>query len=260
MLRSSVRWAYAVLVCMTIGLGCADADREDTRAAEGRGAIDAGREPTTATDAGAAGPCAARSDGTGAPQAIADVVTLIDTLPQPLSLPCFVQALARPLAMQAVDSLFSAQPAEGTRSPRIFLFFPGLTLSVAPAGMGSHLLEMGEHRPNDESLKAELEFPISEQLDAASPFARVRYDDTISTCGFCHQGERREEAAPSPSAYVSPSFRPRASQRVPLTDLKAEADACDPSVEPERCALLHALFDQQPPPVDHEFPASYPFF
>jgi hypothetical protein len=156
--------------------------------------------------------------------------------------------------------LFSAQPAEGTRSPRIFVFFPGLTLSVAPAGMGSHLLEMGEHRPNDESLKAELEFPIEAPLDAASPFARVRYDDTISTCGFCHQGERRDEDAPSPSAYVSPSFRPRAAQRVSLVDLSAEVDACDANAEPERCALLHALFDQRPAPIEHEFPESYPFF
>jgi hypothetical protein len=247
-----------MLVCAVLGVGCADTDGDD-KGASGDGLADAGSASVTEADAGA-GPCAARSDGTGAPQTIADVVALIDALPQPLSLSCFVQALARPLALQAVDSLFSAQPAEGTRSPRIFVFFPGLTLSVVPAGMGSHLLELGEHRPNDESLKAELEFPIEGPLDAASPFARVRYDDTISTCGFCHQGERRAEDAPSPSAYVSPSFRPRASQRVPLVDLSSEVSGCDPSAEPERCALLHALFDQQPAPVEHEFPASYPFF
>jgi hypothetical protein len=140
------------------------------------------------------------------------------------------------------------------------MFWSGLTVSVVPAGVGSHLLELAEDRGDDRSLKAELEFPIEDHLDAAAPFARVHYNDQLTTCGFCHQGEERAKDIDSPNAYVSPSFRPEPWQRVPLDDLAPEVKACDPDMEAERCALLHALFDQRPAPVEHDFPATYPTF
>lgn len=194
------------------------------------------------------------------PRSIAEVAALLNALPKPVTLPCFVESLSRPLAMQAVESQVSAQPAEGRRSPRMFLFWSGLTVSVVPAGMGSHLLELGEERGDDKSLKAELEFPIADHLDAAAPFERVHYNDQLTTCGFCHQGEQPAQDAPSPNAYVSPAFRPEPWQRVPLDELETEVDACDPDAEPERCALLHALFDQRPAPSEHDFPTTYKTF
>ena len=68
--------------------------------------------------------CVAPEGVSTAPQTIAEVVTLLNALPKPLNLPCFVASLARPLSLHAVNSPFSAQPAQGRRSPRIFIFFP----------------------------------------------------------------------------------------------------------------------------------------
>ena len=128
-----------------------------------------------------------------------------------------------------------------------------------PGGPGSRLLELGEARQADHSLKAELEFPIEKPLDEAAPYQRLPYDEGITTCGFCHQGEVHAPDVDSPYAFVSPSLRPQPSQRVPLDELRAELQACDQATEPDR-ALLHALFDAQPAPVDHEFPMTYKTF
>jgi hypothetical protein len=64
----------------------------------------------------------------------------------------------------------------------------------------------------------------------------------------------------SPLAFVSPALRPRDYQRVALSELQAEAEACAAAVESERCALLRALFGPQPAPTEHDFPISYKTF
>jgi hypothetical protein len=69
---------------------------------------------------------------------------LINGLPKPVSLVCFLEALERPLRLVATRSFFSAQPAVGARSPRIFLFMDGIIQSIVPAGSARNLLEMGE--------------------------------------------------------------------------------------------------------------------
>lgn len=216
---------------------------------------DAAREPARAIDPR----CVAPEGVSTMPSTIAEAAALLDALPKPVSLPCFVDALARPFSLQAVDSTFSAQPAQGRVSPRVFLFFPGLTLSVVPAGPGAHLLEFGEARPENQSLKAELEFPITGELDEAAPYERVHFDESITTCGFCHQGERRAEEIASPLAFVSPALQPRPYQRIALSELAKQVALCDEVVEPERCALLEALF-AAPAPLEHDFPAGYRTF
>ena len=204
--------------------------------------------------------CRAPSDALAAPRTIAETVELINALPRPVSLGCFVESLARPLALQAVDSTFSAQPAQGPRSPRVFIFFDGLILSVVLDGPSDTLLEFGEARPEQRSLKAELEFPVDGPLDAASPYERLPYTDHVTSCGLCHQGEERDLDVPSPHALISPALRPMPEQRVPLADLAAEASGCDPESEPLRCRLLDALFWGDRAPVEHDFPQSYPTF
>ena len=217
------------------------------------------------TDAGIAPPpanaqCTVPPGVSSAPSSIAQVTDLLNALPKPVSVACFVATLARPLALQAADSEFSAQPAQSERSPRVFIFFPGLTMSVVAEGPGAHLLELGETRGAAVSLKAELEFPIAAELDADAPFRRLYFSDAITTCGFCHQGEVRAEDVASPLAFVSPAIRPLPNQRVALDDLRAEHANCDPEAEPERCALLSALFGPEPQPIDHEFPSAYRTF
>jgi hypothetical protein len=223
-------------------------------------ARDAGRDTGPAIEDEPIDPrCIAPAGAPTAPSTVAEVSALLNALPKPVSVACFVDALSRPLSLQAVDSTFSAQPAQGRGNPRVFIFYPGLTLSVVPAGPGAHLLEMGEARPENQSLKAELEFPIDGELDEAAPYHRVFYDDAITTCGFCHQGETRAEEVASPLAFVSPALRPRPYQRVPLTELRDQLGGCDEDTEPERCALLQALFRVEPP-LEHEFPRSYKTF
>jgi hypothetical protein len=259
--RPPAGWILTAVLC-----GCgAGADEPSAPPRDEPGAmLDGGA--SSGASAGSAAPyrvdarCIAPQGVTTSPTTVADVVSLLNALPKPVALPCFLDALARPLSLQAVDSVFSAQPAQGRRSPRVFAFFPGLTLSVVPEGPGAPLLELGEARPDDQSLKAEFEFPIEAELDEASPYHRVHYDEALTTCGFCHQGEERAEEIASPLAFVSPALRPRDYQRVPLSELQAQAASCDADAEPDRCALLSALFAQQPPPLEHDFPKSYRTF
>ena len=225
--------------------------------ADGGGAVDA------ALDAAVVQPmaeCTAPPGISTAPRTIAETVTLINALPKPLTLPCFIDSLARPLAVQAVHSQLSAQPAQGKRSPRFFVFFEGLTLSVVPEGPGAHLLEFGELRGAGRSLKAELEFPITGPLDEAAPYERVYFDEDITTCGFCHQGEERAPDVASPLAFISPALAGRWDQRVPLADVMMEHASCDAAKEPERCAMLDAMFGRALPPLEHDFPEDFTTF
>ena len=68
---------------------------------------------------------------------------------------CFLERLDRPLTVLGVASVFSLQPAVGARSPRIFIFDPGLVMSVVPAGMGSPYLELAEYTTPLRSIKAQ---------------------------------------------------------------------------------------------------------
>jgi hypothetical protein len=230
----------------------AEQDAEDAGdAAPGQLPDDAGVEPAR---------CRAPEGVSTSPHSIAEVVALLNALPKPVTLPCLLETLARPLALSATDSVFSLQPARGAKSPRIFLQFDGLILSVVPDGDGAPLLEMGERRSATTSLKAELAFPITAELDAAAPYVRLPFDENLTNCGVCHQGEVAAQDIAQPFATISQALRPRADQRVPLERVLAEARACDPSVEPERCAMLDALVAPLPGPIERDFPASYNTF
>jgi hypothetical protein len=194
------------------------------------------------------------------PRSVTDVVAMLNAMPKPVTLPCFLDTLERPIALQATTSVLSAQPAVGKRSPRVFLFFDSLVASVVPAGTGRHLLELGERRGDAHSLKAELEFPITEQLLPEAPFARLRYDDRLSTCDFCHADSSPAEELGFPYAFVSQALRPVLRERVAVEALMAEARACDEAVEAERCEMLNVLFREDSPPSEAEFPATYRTF
>lgn len=186
--------------------------------------------------------CQAPATVSNQPRSIDQTVELVNALPKPLTLPCFIEALGRPLALHATLSDLSAQPAVGARSPRLFVYFDPLVLSVAPAGIGAHLLELGEQRPGHRSLKAELAFPIEEQVTASSPYERVRFNDRVTSCAFCHAEEELDPAVLGVPGYVSRSLRPIDRHRVPLATLRDELSRCDADREPERCDMLGALF------------------
>jgi hypothetical protein len=203
----------------------------------------------TPAGAGAAAPepervrCSAPPGASPAPRSIAQMMELVNALPKPLSLACLVESLERPIELYATRSVISAQPAEGTRSPRIFLFEDPLIMSVAPAGPGGHLLELGELRSENSSLKGELEFPIAEALGPEAPYERIVFDEERTGCAFCHRSEKQAPDITFTRAYISQALRPVPKERVSLESLEREQGACDPAAEPERCALLEALLE-----------------
>jgi hypothetical protein len=277
--RSRFIFACAMLgLCAGGAFGCSasagSADGVEPAGSDGAAEReDSPMEP--AADAGADEPsepwrerCAGPEGARIAPRSIGEVVGWLNAMPKPLELACFLDTLERPLALHAVNSIFSAQPAQSRSSPRIFLFFDPLILSVVPAGAGAALLEFGEQRSPTHSLKAELEFPITGQLDAAAPYQRLPFNETgddlgeatITTCGFCHQGEEPAADIALPWARISPALKPQPNQRVPLDELHAELARCDAAAEPERCALLDALLGADPPPQERDFPETYDTF
>jgi hypothetical protein len=180
------------------------------------------------------------------PRTIDETVTLINALPKPLSLPCFLESLARPLEISATYGVFSAQPAQGARSPRIFIFQDPNVMSIVPAGDGAHLLEFGEQRPEYRSLKAEIGFPVTAPLQRRSPFDGLLSTPTLTTCGGCHPGEQQESEISGVRTFTSLALRPRPQDLVSAASLDHELEICDRAREAERCAMLDALMGWGP--------------
>jgi hypothetical protein len=206
-----------------------------------------------------ASPCALVADRPS-PRTVLEVVDRVNELPQPVTLPCFIESLARPLELNATESFLSAQPAVGLRSPRAFIFSDPLIMSIAFDGMGSPLLELGELRAGGErSLKAEIEFPVNGELSQAAPFERILFGESFTTCGVCHADEQAAPDVTFTQAFESRALRPVPIERVSLDSLRYERSSCDDEREPARCALLDAVFGAEPV-VDRDFPPTLPTF
>lgn len=209
---------------------------------------DAAAPPLSAADA-QSGPdvppragCRAPPTVNAAPRTIAHAVTLVNALPRPVTLACFLESLARPLRLAATSDIISLQPAVGARSPRIFLSYEGLVISVVPEGKGSTMAEFGEFVGADRTLKAEIAFPIDGPLDPAEPYRRI-IDGAGTVCRGCHPMEVRADDVPFADAFVSGAIRPASRSLVELARLRHEHATCNGTAEPERCALFAALFE-----------------
>jgi hypothetical protein len=198
--------------------------------------------------------CVPAAGTTGSPATIPDALALLNGLPKPTTLPCFVESLDRPLAMYATQGVISAQPAQGRRSPRIFLFSGALILSVVPAGPGARLLEFGHLGDDKRSLKGEVEFPIQTVLSPEAPFSHILYDQGRTTCSFCHADEKSAITVGSAQGYTSVALRPDRSERVGVDEVRVAQQTCDAALEPDRCALFDALFSHGEV-KQHEFPS-----
>ncbi len=197
---------------------------------------------------------------TGSPQTIAEAIALADGLPQPASAACFLEALDRPLKVEATKSFASAQPAKGPRSPRLF-FFTGETLVITAAidGEGQHLIEFGETISPGRSVKGELAFPLTASLTDDAPYTRIRNPEhgDITTCFVCHDSERDEEGFPNGRSSLA--LRPRTKSLVPIESLQTEFQSCDYEKEPKRCAMLQAVVAWGPL-EHHPFDRGLPVF
>ena len=247
-----MRGCFAVIISVALlwlGLGCADAaSAPEQLPSAGSGGAPLGEASVDACERGAL---------TVVPERVTDVVDHLNTLPKPLSLDCVLTSLPRPLALNATRSILSAQPAVGQRSPRVFVMYDKLILSVALAGMGQHLLEFGELRPEARTLKAEIAFPVTSELTHAAPFEQVMFQEGQTSCAFCHAREIRDESIDFTAAFVSVAYRPTERQaQVTIAEMAAELAQCDPGAEPERCAMLQSLFARGMP-IARDFPADF---
>jgi len=262
MLKSTLTTARAFLLLQAFLLGaCSEAPVPDggSAGAANGGAAAGGSAAVTPGERPRRPECTAPTGVSNAPANIADALTLINALPKPLTLPCFIQSLARPLAVNATNSLFSLQPAQGARSPRIFLFARSMVMSVVPAGDGENLLEFGETRADFRSLKAELAFPVYTPLPPSAPFENLMFNEQLSKCAVCHASEIEEVTTSGVRQFVSGAIRPLPSDKVGLAALARELASCDSSTEPNRCAMLDALFGWGPA-TDAVFDPQMPTF
>jgi hypothetical protein len=226
-------------VAQAVGLGLVLAMACEDNEAEG----DETGEPATSTtdDPVAERTCIAPA-GLGAPDSVQDVVDLINAFPRPVSLPCFLESLDRPLQVYASSSEMAAQPAVGERSPRIFIGRGDLILSVVPEGIGRPKLEISLLVADRKSVKAEVEFPVVEMLTPASPYDAVRNGSAGTTCGVCHLTESRYMPVTEAVAYQSDALQDPEQFKLPTAFAAQHARDCDPDVEPDRCAMLTSIF------------------
>ncbi len=184
---------------------------------------------------------------TGSPNTIEEAVALANSLPFPVTAECFVEALDRPLRVEATRSKNSVQPAEGERSPRIFLWTTdALVIAIVIDGEKRDLVEFSQFVAPKRSVKAELLFPLRAPATAAMALDRVRNPEhpNITTCFVCHDNERDEPSVPGGRSSVA--LRPRPSTLVDVDTLRAEHRACDATSEPDRCRWLEALVGHGP--------------
>lgn len=189
--------------------------------------------------------CRAPSGVSASPRDTQEALLLLNALPKPTSVACFLESLSRPLSIQATSSIFSAQPALSALSPRVFIKLGQGWLSVVIDGDSSYLLEFGDVLDGDpsRSVKGELELPLLEPAAPSAPYDRVMFNDTTTSCGFCHFNERIADNLSFPNAFASVAFQPRLESLVSTSSLRSEHERCDWQREPHRCDMLASIFD-----------------
>jgi hypothetical protein len=172
-----------------------------------------------------------------------DLVQFLNELPRPLTLPCAVAALPRPLGVMATDSVISLQPAFGRLNPRIFLRTPGsgLVLSVTLVGEMSTHLETAEAVEHGVSVKGDLPFPRTGPINEREFFSDILASRGTS-CGFCHAGEYEARRVDGVPVFASRALMPLSSQLMHPTSIRGLADGCSVGDGSLRCQLLRAIF------------------
>lgn len=237
--------AGALLVC---GFGCSGGEAgglppPDASAMGGSAGSGGAPSPPVVNPLGRAR-CQAPAGVSASPTTTEEAVALINALPKPMNVACFVEALARPLYINATNSPFSLQPALSDASPRVFIKLERLWASVVIDGDGSYLLEFGYRPPTSEmtSVKGELKFPLYAPVAPSAPYDRVRSGPTTS-CGPCHYNEQRADAMGFAGAFDSIAFRPRPESLVSVESLLMENVNCRWDRTAHRCEMLSAVFD-----------------
>ncbi|MEO8177587.1 MAG: hypothetical protein ABI895_02030 [Deltaproteobacteria bacterium] len=189
--------------------------------------------------------CKPANGVSGSPTTISEAIILINTLPRPTTLACFLQALDRPLSLYLTKSVSSLQPAiGGARSPRTFVLRDNFEMSIVFEGNANNTLEFGFRPEQARSIKAEVAFPVTRDVSEMSLFERVQVTPRTTECGRCHVGEEHIDYPGFPlGVFISDAIGPLAFEEVSVESMQAENASCDETAEPYRCELLSALFD-----------------
>lgn len=189
--------------------------------------------------------------GDAAPGTIAEMIDHLNHLPMPVTVPCLLDSLARPLQVELTDNPVSAQPADSSESPRVFVFTGDLVTSLVPSGDGSGVIEFGEADGPEHSRKGEVAVPVQATLAADAPFTKVEHPDFGTICAGCHPDQSDHPDGGTTSMALAPDPR----SLVPVSELRAVAEACRPDARTGACGTLVALFRG---PVEHRsFPSTY---
>lgn len=205
--------------------------------------------------------CKPAAGTTGSPQTILQLVDLINGLPRPVTLQCLLSSLDRPLGLVATENVISAQPALGPDDPRVFVVSGRLSMSLVTNGDYRAYLELGEYSVDAQrSIKGELQFPVTEALEARAPFARLLTESQTATrCRICHYPEQPVTSYDFEGAFESIAYRPYPQYDLPVQHVRQLYEACDVERQAERCATLSALFAHGDV-VAGAFPQAMPLF
>lgn len=179
--------------------------------------------------------------GLGSPATVEDTVALINALPKPTSLPCFLESLDRPLQVAATQSARSAQPSTGEENPRLFITRDTMILSVLPDGPGANLLEFAVDVGDGLSVKGELTFPVEAEIEVTAPYVQILRNPGTS-CGTCHDLEQHWETVDDVPLFASEALQYPAEDDVSPAYVGALAQRCDAEATPQRCGMLTAVF------------------
>ena len=189
------------------------------------------------------------------------LVNFINQLPKPLSIPCLLSALPRPLALNASSSTRSIQPAAGSAAPRVFVNFGNLVIAVSAQGAGTSSIELGELTGDGMAFTGNIDFPVNGQLNEASLYTSTQANNGGNACGSCH-GAIQSVVTNGVTRYKMAAFQPDPTTNVSLSSLQIIANNCRSSASPtNNCSLLQEFFDETGTNFSaFSFPADVGFF
>ncbi|MEZ4743708.1 MAG: hypothetical protein R3B45_14905 [Bdellovibrionota bacterium] len=177
------------------------------------------------------------------PGSIQEFIDLLNLLPKPTTINCVLQSLKRPLEITATSNRFSAQGATSQKSPRIFIQLKSLVLTFVPDGPEKNHIELAETTTFNQSIKGDLELPITETLQENSPFRSVFGGGEPACANLCHSNYTQIEAySDGVVKYSSERIFPKESTIVPLIDLEIIREGCEGD-NSQLCYFYRSLFD-----------------
>ncbi len=172
------------------------------------------------------------------PTTFEGVIALVNKLPKPVTVNCFLYNYDHPLEIFAVDNQLNAQPSGGPDNPRIFVIKDDFMISVVPLGDGKDNIEFSKIVNEGKSVKGDLHFPIEETIEEDEIFSGIVNETNDGTvCRLCHG----QESLYSGLSYSSNIIAPDENLRITKQDLSEEIKKCRTDAS-SRCAMINYIY------------------